>query len=235
MRPVISLLNPVHRKFQTALLPVCLLFSIALLACHELAFASTSNSLPDSPVGFSDYGTLYVLEQTEHPVHLWRTSLFYGYELGNPYLNVHSASYVFERSVSRFTWIGMQFNAYLSGPTTLMKALREELQVKNIGTQFSVPIFSAYPIITLVPLRGHLSFFGKKPLEAELSLRAGAGYITYTDHPGRFGLLWSIRPSLHLNSQLSIQAGFGQEIESPFTPSDRLFNFRTDLGVSFQL
>ena len=187
------------------------------------------------PEPTSDYGQVYVIEKSLHEVQPWRFGLNYGYEFGNSYQDVHVTTLIAEHSLGRFAWIGVQTNVFISSSTSLMRTLSQQLQVQGVGINAQVPNYSIYPVFTWNPLGGHMSFLGNRPLEAELGIKIGGGYISYAGSPARFGLLWSIRPVVHFSEQWSAQGGFGQEIEAPFSSTDRLFHLRGELGISYQL
>lgn len=201
-----------------------------------LSSTSLSSRASHAPSASSiDYGQIYIAEQVQHEVLPWRLGLNYGYEFGNPYLDVNSTHITMERSLSRYLWIGTQLNLFFSSHTPLMKTFTHDIRISGWSTSLETPIYSAYLITTWMPLAGHLNFLGNYPVEVELGLKAGPGYVAYSTGSGRLGLIWSLRPVVHLTPRWSINAGLGQEIESLFTSSDRLFHFRGELGLSYQL
>ena len=210
---------------------LALLILMAVVATPQPAQAGLTK--PDlEAVNSIDYGQVYVVEQSTRPVPPWRFGVNYGYEFGNSYLDVFTTTLVIERALRRYTWIGIQANLFSSSPSPLMKALTREL---SFTTQLQAPIYSIYSIFTWMPFHGHMSFLGTRPLEAELSIRVGTGYLSYPTSYRRFGVLWALRPSVHFSQKWSIQGGLGQEIESIFSGSDRLFHFRGELGLAFQI
>lgn len=180
----------------------------------------------------SEYGSIYMMEQRDRVIMPWRTGLSYSYDFGNPYSDVHGLGLTLEHSIGRFIWVGVQGNYFMSSNTALMNTLQNDLHVPGIGNTVHIPKYSVYPIFTLVPLSGHFNFFGNRPIEAELAVRIGVGSIAYADTT-RMGLLWSLRPTFHIDSRWTIQTGFGQEVESPFASHDQLSHFKGDLGVLF--
>ncbi len=204
------------------------------LGLSSFSLAAFADDHPTQGISSKEYGKLYVVEQREQSPHLWRVGAGTAYEFGNPYLHVQTFNQSIERSVNRFVWVGIQLTEFTSTSTALMNALRQELNNSVLGINAKTPRLAASAMTTFVPLSGHLSFLGDHPLAAELSIRVGAGAVSYEGEAARLMLSWSLRPMFHLDQHFSIQFGFGQEIESPFSSDNRIARFRGDLGLSYR-
>ena len=210
-------------------------FLRALPLVQGLALIFSTGSFAEGvPVGVPRYGQLYVAEQSLHEVKAWRTSVSYGYEFGNSYQNVHHAKLLIERSWGRYAWMGIQASLYRGFETDLFQVLGQHLQSRDVELKGHAPLFSVYPVVTWSPIGGHFSFLREQPLEAELGIQVGAGYIEYAGASGRLGVLWALRPIIHFTPSLSFVGSFGQEVESIFRSQDRLSHVRGELGVAYQ-
>lgn len=207
------------------------LMLLPLFFACSFAWADTNTS---DALSSSEYGTLYVLENLEKQNYSWRTGLNYGFEFGNPYNNVFGAGLNLECALGRFVWLGVQATKYHSSESALMTALGKNLSDKGIDHTFLSPTYSVFPIVTLVPLSGHLSVLGHTPLELELNIRMGFGRTFYGENAGRNGVLWSILPILKLTQRWGLQMAVSQEIESPLDEENRMARTRGELGVSLQ-
>lgn len=204
------------------------------ITANEAEPVQATNQNPESG-GLSpvEYGTLYVMEQLDQEFLPWKTSLGYNFEAGNSYSYVHGITAVFERSLGRFTWIGVQGGYYFSAETQLMNAIQNQLKMRNVTAVIQNPSYSLYGIFTATPLSGHLNFLGNSPIRTELAIRVGVGRVAYQGSDAHFGTLWSIRPSVYPSKNFFVQLGIGQEIESIFT-SNMISRLKCDAGVGFQ-
>lgn len=206
------------------------LFYFNILFLFSASFCSWVHAEEAAAPSTTEYGEIYMLEQRDRVVHPWRVAFNYSYEFGNPYYDIHGLNLTFEHSIGRFVHVGVQGSYLISSKTNLLNTLERELKASDLGAELHIPKYSVYGIGTFIPLSGHFNFFGNYPIEAELAVRLGAGMIAYQD-ANRFGMIWSLRPTFHLTPQWSIQTGFGQEFEAPFT-DDHLVHFKGDVGVA---
>jgi hypothetical protein len=180
-----------------------------------------------------EYGAIYVLEQKDTEVLPWKLSLGFGLESGNPYLDVSAVTQNFERSVGRFTWVGIQATEFMTSPSQLMNSLRNELSLRGFSVRNEAPSYAIHGTFTAIPFSGHMTFFGDSPMQTELQLRVGAGRIAYQDGSPKLDLFWSIRPTVYLSKRFSTQFGITQSYEGPFS-DDSLARLRADLNVGLQ-
>lgn len=159
-----------------------------------------------------EYGMLYVMEKRERSFYPWRLGLNYGFEFGNPYLDVHSLSGSIEHSIGRYFWLGVQATKFIPNQTVLMRQLWTELQIAGLVTSMAMPNYSLYGVATLVPLSGHLNFFGSMPVQMELDVRLGIGQVYSTDQSKALAGFWSALPTVYFD-HFGFQFGFGQEME----------------------
>lgn len=192
-------------------------------------------ALAETKTGLSsqEYGKIYVIEERNKSIPLWRAGLFGGYEAGNPYSHIYGISQTIERSFGRFFRVGIKATEFLTSPSRLTSTLENELSSYQYRIRPETPLVSASAIATVIPLSGHLNFFGNNPLNTELGFRLGIGAISYKDTSPRFLTSWSLIPVVHLNEKFAIQGGFGHDFESLFNSNDRTSRLRGELGVVF--
>jgi hypothetical protein len=207
---------------------------LAIISLLPGVSAVRAEEQPHSYLKPHEYGELYVLEQNDKETPNWNLGLNYSYELSNPYINLHGMTLTVEHSLSKYLYAGILLTYYVSSQTYLMQTLYQELARDNILADSQVPKYNALAILTLKPLAGHMNFFGNKPVNLEVGLRVGVGYVSYPSEGILPALFWSLRPAVYLSKSILLETGLGQFWDGCFSDKS-LVHLRIEAGLTVEL
>lgn len=169
----------------------------------------------------SNYGELFVIEQAVSPKPKWNFGLFYSQEISNPYLNTRGVGGSAQFRFNRFFLAGLQTSVYFNEDRDLLNKLNQELKSESIQQRQIKPLMSTFAMVSVIPLSGHVNFFGGRALEMNLALSAGVGVTTTQEvnqqTTWQEAILWSARPQLFVSENLGFEAGISQEVDRPFS------------------
>lgn len=214
-------MNRLSLLFQT----ISLVFALCVLSILN-AHAETASDMPQV-----EYGSVFLEEQRQMQPSAWQLGVSYSYELSNPYANVHGYSLTASHALSKYTRAGLLTTIYTAQDTYLVSAVNQSLQPSGGSQRVQHPSYSMYATIGVTPLAGHLSFFGNQALPFEFNLLFGAGMTRYREGLTEPGLMWSLRPQARIYRSVSFELSAGQQIEAPWSGSDRLS--RLEAGAGF--
>jgi hypothetical protein len=92
-----------------------------------------------------------------------------------------------------------------------------ELAQQGILQSVRSPKLSAFALVPVTPLSGHLNFFSLRSIPVDFVITLGGGAISYAQGPAIAAIKWALSPRVMVYKGLGAEASLGQEVEQPFS------------------